>query len=256
MFIQVLAVPGLARGSIRIELYDISKATIIKAHDAELAQFTLSSDGSRIASASEKGTLIRLWDCHTGDLIREFRRGTDRAEINCIAFNQMTTYLACSSDKGTIHIFSLADPVLNTKTGINMSNESIVNTSNINNRDITNTTPRDQHKPMTTVSIATSQSNENNNNSAMENTNKGFGLQFLRGLVPTSMIPKYINSEWSFAQIRGLETKTICAFDRDFMRLIVLSYDGTYLLCNFEEGGECPRMATAKFIRTTDDSPI
>ena len=84
---NVLAVPGLARGLIRIELYDISKATIIKAHDADLAQMTLNHDGSRLASASEKGTLIRLWDCHTGDLLREFRRGMDRADIYCICFS-------------------------------------------------------------------------------------------------------------------------------------------------------------------------
>ena len=62
----MLAVPGLARGSIRVELYDINKATVIKAHDADLSQFALNVDGSRIASASEKGTLIRLWDTHTG----------------------------------------------------------------------------------------------------------------------------------------------------------------------------------------------
>lgn len=55
----VLAVPGLTRGSMRVELYDISKATLIKAHDSELAQFALNADGSKLASASDKGTLIR-----------------------------------------------------------------------------------------------------------------------------------------------------------------------------------------------------
>lgn len=62
--------PGLARGTIRIELYDSGKATLIKAHDADLAQFALNCDGSRIASASEKGTLIRLWNCHTGEPLK------------------------------------------------------------------------------------------------------------------------------------------------------------------------------------------
>lgn len=36
---------GLARGSIRVELYDINKAMLIKAHDADLAQFALNIDG-------------------------------------------------------------------------------------------------------------------------------------------------------------------------------------------------------------------
>ena len=38
----------------------------LKAHDADLAHIALNADGSRLATASEKGTLIRLWDCHTG----------------------------------------------------------------------------------------------------------------------------------------------------------------------------------------------
>ena len=37
-----------------------------QAHDADLAHIALNADGSRLGTASEKGTLIRLWDCHTG----------------------------------------------------------------------------------------------------------------------------------------------------------------------------------------------
>jgi WD40 repeat protein len=121
---NVLAVPGLAKGSIRVEHYDISKTTIIKAHDTELSQMALNIDGSRLASASEKGTLIRLWDTATGDALREFRRGMDRAEIYCICFDPITTFLACSSDKGTIHIFSLADPSVNVSPNLIQSNNN------------------------------------------------------------------------------------------------------------------------------------
>jgi WD40 repeat protein len=31
----------------------------------------------------------------------------DRAEIYSLAFNATSTFLACSSDKGTVHIFAL-----------------------------------------------------------------------------------------------------------------------------------------------------
>jgi hypothetical protein len=34
--------------------------------------------------------------------------------------------------------------------------------------------------------------------------NKSLGtFAFLKGVLPPAMIPKYVNSEWSFAQIRG-----------------------------------------------------
>lgn len=81
---NILAIPGLVRGWVRVELFHISKATIIKAHDTELAQIALSANGSKLATASEKGTLVRLWDCYTGDPLREFRRGIDRADIYCL----------------------------------------------------------------------------------------------------------------------------------------------------------------------------
>jgi WD40 repeat protein len=109
---NILAVPGVAKGSVRIELYDINKATLIQAHEAELAMFSLNPDGSKIATASEKGTLIRVWDCGSGEPLRELRRGVDRAEIYSLSFNTTSSYLACSSDKGTIHIFSLLENVI------------------------------------------------------------------------------------------------------------------------------------------------
>ncbi|CAN0550777.1 unnamed protein product, partial [Laminaria digitata] len=33
----------------------------------------------------------------------------DRAEVSSICFNQQSTFVACCSDRGTVHIFSL-DP--------------------------------------------------------------------------------------------------------------------------------------------------
>lgn len=44
----LLLTAGLVRGSIRVELYDINKATLIKAHDADLSQFALNVDGRSV----------------------------------------------------------------------------------------------------------------------------------------------------------------------------------------------------------------
>ena len=35
------------------------------------------------------------------------RRGSDKAEIYSISFDKMSNWIACSSDKGTIHIFAV-----------------------------------------------------------------------------------------------------------------------------------------------------
>lgn len=39
--------------------------------------------------------------------MQELRRGMDRAEVTSICFNQQSTFVACCSDRGTVHIFSL-----------------------------------------------------------------------------------------------------------------------------------------------------
>ena len=70
-------------------------------------------------------------------------------------------------------------------------------------------------------------------------SNTKSGLSFMKGVIsncalpmlltdiliadilPVSFVPKYFGSEWSFAQVRGLEGKCICAFDRDNPRIIV-----------------------------------
>ncbi|EXX69996.1 Hsv2p [Rhizophagus irregularis DAOM 197198w] len=84
-----------------------TNVSIIPAHSGKLSCLSVNSDGSKCASASEKGTLIRVFDTSSGKLLNELRRGVDRAEIYSIAFDQSSTRLCVSSDKGTVHIFNL-----------------------------------------------------------------------------------------------------------------------------------------------------
>lgn len=105
---MVLACPGLEPGSVRIELYDRKKTTVIPAaHNHPLACMALNSDGSRLATASVEGTLIRIFDTMTGERLQEVRRGMDHAQIYSICFSNNSNWLAASSDKGTVHIFSI-----------------------------------------------------------------------------------------------------------------------------------------------------
>lgn len=84
-------------------------STIIPAHNHAVCALALDPAGERIASASDKGTLIRVYDIDSGRKLHELRRGADQAEIYSIAFSTGDggARLAVSSDKGTIHIFTL-----------------------------------------------------------------------------------------------------------------------------------------------------
>ena len=65
--------------------------------------------GTMIATASTKGTLIRIWDAAKRLMLAELRRGTDQALLYCINFSPRDEWICCSSDKGTVHIFALQD---------------------------------------------------------------------------------------------------------------------------------------------------
>ena len=63
----VLACPaGQKKGHVRVELYDKRQQTLIPAHEGALACIALNQNGKRLATASEKGTLIRIFDTVSG----------------------------------------------------------------------------------------------------------------------------------------------------------------------------------------------
>ncbi|CAJ0943662.1 unnamed protein product, partial [Mesorhabditis belari] len=75
----------------------------------EIAHMAMNKQGMLLATGSIKGTVIRIFDTRTCAPMWEFRRGTDPAGLHCIQFSPCSTFLAVSSDKGTIHIFSCRD---------------------------------------------------------------------------------------------------------------------------------------------------
>ena len=69
----------------------------------------MNQDGTLLATASERGTIIRVWGVPSGQRLYQFRRGTREAAITFMSFNLYSTILAVSSVHVTIHLFKL-DP--------------------------------------------------------------------------------------------------------------------------------------------------
>jgi WD40 repeat protein len=82
--------------------------SIIAAHTSRLTTLAVPPSGSLLATTSEAGTLVRVWNARSGRLVRELRRGTDKAEIYGVAFRPDERELAVWSDKGTVHVFAVA----------------------------------------------------------------------------------------------------------------------------------------------------
>ncbi|PVU89747.1 hypothetical protein BB561_005184 [Smittium simulii] len=82
---------------------------IIQAHKGIISCLAINSDGTLLATASEKGTVIRVFSIPSSKKIAQFRRGTYSANINNMTFNMKSTMLLVSSDSDTIHIFRIQD---------------------------------------------------------------------------------------------------------------------------------------------------
>ncbi|GAB6033667.1 hypothetical protein CHUAL_013727 [Chamberlinius hualienensis] len=122
---QLMVFPsGFKIGHIQIVDLHVTESTIssspviIDAHKTEIACIALNQSGSMVATASQRGTLIRVFDTKRNVKIVELRRGTDDATIYCINFRADSEWLCCSSDKGTVHIFALKDLHLNRRSAL------------------------------------------------------------------------------------------------------------------------------------------
>ena len=188
----LLAYPDKERGKVRIKNYEKSSVFYINAHENNIAYITLSYNGSLLATASEQGTLIRIFNTENGNLLQEVRRGKDKADIKYICFEPNYRFIAATSNKGTIHIWSLA----NTLKSLNRIGD--------------------------------------NENTIIEKKTGWLEwiLNFLGGL--------FFYSEWSFAQVRITDQRSICCFGAD-NTIIVVSTDGKYYKAqiDLEKGGEC-----------------
>lgn len=104
------------------------RSPILLAHTHRLSALACSATGTHLVTASERGTLLRVWDTARGALESELRRGVDPAEIWGVLFEDSVFDIPLSdpdrrrehakrkggrvvgwSDKGTVHVWG-GDP--------------------------------------------------------------------------------------------------------------------------------------------------
>lgn len=221
---SVLACPGLQRGHVRIEHFGLNMTKLINAHDSHIACLTLTMDGLLLATASTKGTLIRIFNTMDGTRLQEVRRGVDRADIYSIALSPNVQWLATSSDKGTVHIFSLRVRVV--------GEDSYANSSAAQGQ------PLAHQNSSTSLDALISPST---------GANPGSSLSFMRGV-----LPKYFSSEWSFAQFHLPEDTQFTAAFGSQNTVIIVGMDGSFYRCSFDpvHGGQMLQQEHIRFLKT------
>lgn len=105
-----LAYPASQRsGEVQIfDTVELKNKILIPAHDNPLAALSFNQQSTMLASASEKGTVIRVHSVDEGQCLYEFRRGYARCvDIYSLSFSLDSLFLAASSSTETVHIFKL-----------------------------------------------------------------------------------------------------------------------------------------------------
>ncbi|KAM3966094.1 WD repeat domain phosphoinositide-interacting protein 4 [Aphomia sociella] len=110
---QILIAPAHRTGSLQV--LDITRTvkgaqssspTVIGCHQNDLVCVSVAPNGIKFATASARGTIIRLWDSVSKQMVAELRRGSDYADVFCISFNLSGSLVCCVSDKGTLHLWT------------------------------------------------------------------------------------------------------------------------------------------------------
>ena len=103
--------PHMSVTSGHILIFDaisMQAVNVVEAHRAPLSCIAMNSEGTKMATASEKGTIIRVLSVPDGEKLFQFRRGSIPARIFSMSFNATSTLLGVSSATETIHIFKLS----------------------------------------------------------------------------------------------------------------------------------------------------
>ncbi|CAO3628757.1 unnamed protein product [Cunninghamella blakesleeana] len=227
--------------------------SIISAHSGKLSCLALNHNGTKCATASDKGTLIRVFNTTTGALLNELRRGMDRADIFSIAFNQPSTRLCVSSDKGTIHIFNLDPSVItmldHKPRGPTYGEVVVYPTSSTSSTSITSSASSHylNHHPPSSKPSSLKQYG------LTHSGNRGSSLSFMKDL-----LPKYFSSEWSFAHAK-IVTESQCLVAFNAMKkdtILAICADGSCYTFQFDprKGGECLRDSYERYYKHESSS--
>lgn len=249
----VLVTPGMQKGRALVIFYPRSfgeshaptareKTTIIAAHESVVSCMATDMNGLMLATASEKGTILRVWDTSrdgAGEKLQEMRRGADRAEIHSMSFNCNGEFLVVSSDKGTVHIFSIRP----SPDGPNEAGPSSM-------RSVGPPLPAPSAGRLSYDSGAKSYDGPSPR-SGPPSANSKSSFRRL-----SSVMPAYFSSEWSLAQFRVHDYRCIAAFGTEPNSIVVVCANGCYYKARFDpaRGGEMTREAFAQFDDKTVES--
>lgn len=225
----------------------LQPVNVIEAHKRPVSVVSVNNDGTLVATASDKGTIIRIFSIPSGTKLYQFRRGTYPSRIFSINFNIASSLLCVSSATETIHIFKLA------------SNNTTITTRDDNSDD-----PDDHVSTNSSTNSSTTMPTGNNNGMAnmLRRSSQSFGRHVagaVGGYLPNAVQEMWEPKERDFAFIKlpaQQGTKSVVALSNITPNhALVVTSDGYFYqyAIDLERGGECDLLKQYSLLDDTDD---
>ncbi|KAM0791652.1 autophagy protein [Microbotryomycetes sp. NB124-2] len=224
----------------------LSVTNIIQAHKSGLAHVALNSTGTLLATASDKGTVIRVFSLPNGDKVHEFRRGSYPAKIYSIAFNAVSTLLCVSSDTETVHVFKLGSG--GGGGGAGGSRASAINASR-SVSDYDDDSSINGGSPGGYEASIERRRNENASSGGVGGSLRKRGLHLGRGLAGSvgGLLPNAVTGLWdpqrdfAFLKLPTSGVKSVVALSGVSPHVMVVTSEGIFYsyAIDLENGGEC-----------------
>ena len=235
-------------------LFDTMKleaVNVVEAHRSPLSCVVMNNEGTLLATASDKGTIVRVFSVPQAEKLYQFRRGSIPSSIYNMSFNLNSTLLCVSSATETVHIFRLGGSTVG-------ANDQLTPTES---RGWRNISPSSDSRPASAYSessagdLASSPTRMHNGTlgSMIRRSSQTVGKTIaasVGGYLPTTVTEMWEPSR-DFAYIKipkesnsgsagGRPVKSVVAMNNSSPEIMVVTSEGSFYLfgVDMEKGGE------------------
>jgi len=228
---------------------------IVQAHKSPVSCVSINSEATLLATASDKGTVIRVFSIPNAQKLYQFRRGSYPARIHSISFNIVSTLLCVSSDTDTVHIFKLTgnngNPVANANSSNGVANGAAVTTGA--RHSVGNTTIGgyeafiDGKKKTTTVGGSIRRSSLH-----LGRTVAGSVGNYLPDALTEMWEPA---RDFAYLKLPSSGVQSVVALSTNAPQVMVVTSDGYFYQYNIdlENGGECVLLKQYSLLEQGED---
>ena len=107
--LPVLVKESKIMGNVLIRNIETDETTCIKAHQSKISALAIDYNVENVATSSEEGTTIRVFQIKTGLLLHQIKREFTSEPISCLSFDTKGVWILANDPSGDFEIFCVTN---------------------------------------------------------------------------------------------------------------------------------------------------